>query len=82
MLEIVKDIKVTFPDILGTVGEYINLLKICLIRINLFISHSGGTIGLFTGLSLISVVEIFYWIYRYVIILIVNASSANNFPNF
>ena len=25
---------------------------------------SGGTIGLFTGLSLISVIEIFFWIYK------------------
>ena len=25
---------------------------------------SGGTIGLFTGLSLISVIELAYWIYK------------------
>ncbi len=43
VLEIVKDIKVTFPDMLGTIG---------------------GTIGLFTGLSLVSVIEVIYWVYR------------------
>ncbi len=26
--------------------------------------YQGGTIGLFTGLSLLSVMEIIYWIYR------------------
>ncbi len=41
-MEIVKDIKATFPDMLGT-------------------------IGLFTGLSLISVIEVVYWIYRAII---------------
>ncbi len=46
VMEIVKDIKVTFPDMLGTIG---------------------GTIGLFTGLSLISVIEVAYWIYRTII---------------
>jgi len=43
ILELVKDIKVTFPDMLGTIG---------------------GTIGLFTGISLISVVEVVYWVYK------------------
>ena len=27
-------------------------------------SHAGGTIGLFTGLSLISMVEIVYWMIK------------------
>jgi hypothetical protein len=30
-------------------------------------AYLGGTIGLFTGLSLISVVEIIYWLYKTVV---------------
>ena len=46
VMEIVKDVRVTFPDMLGTVG---------------------GTISLFTGLSLISAVEIVYWMYKTIV---------------
>ena len=63
--KIVKDVKFTFPDMLGTVGKYqvvqVNKLNGKCITINI---HSGGTIGLFSGLSIISVIEIIYWIYK------------------
>jgi hypothetical protein len=69
VLEVVQDKKVTFADMLGIVGEvYIpenqcfgGNLPTCLICI------LGGTIGLFTGLSLLSVIEIIYWVYRTVV---------------
>ncbi len=35
----------------------------------------GGTIGLFTGLSLISLVEAIYWIYRTVLAILTNVWS-------
>ncbi len=34
---------------------------------------AGGTIGLFTGLSLISVIEVVYWIYRALVACLGNA---------
>ena len=38
------------------------------IRVNIFdqISAIGGTLGLFTGVSLITFVEIIYWLVRFV----------------
>lgn len=66
VVEVVKDNKVTFPDILGTIGELACYVK-NLTLFNLWkmdCMFSGGTIGLFTGLSLISVIEIFFWIYK------------------
>ena len=65
ILELVKDIKVTFPDMLGTIGkkknEHIYPIRTLKFYEEIF---SGGTIGLFTGLSLISVVEVVYWVYK------------------
>ena len=64
VLQIKQDIRVTFPDKLGVIGskKYLNFLKLyyAIIVCNFF---SGGTLGLFTGASLISIAEIIYWIY-------------------
>ncbi len=65
VLRVEKRKNASFADQLGTVGE---IIKEGLKHIG--ISHcnrsfnSGGTVGLFTGLSLISVVEALYWIYQ------------------
>ena len=65
MLEVVKDKRVTFADMLGTVGEL--EFKTNLSRFTQVLFYLGGTIGLFTGLSIISVFEFFYWIYKTVV---------------
>ncbi len=62
VLEVMKDIRVTFPDMLGTIGKYILYFVSTFLTTHILLS--GGTIGLFTGLSLLSVVEIVYWIYK------------------
>lgn len=59
----IKQLRVTFSDQLGTIGKKTWLI----VRrtIDTFnVLFKGGMIGLFTGLSLISIVEILYWIYR------------------
>ena len=59
----IKKVKrVNFGDQLGTLGN--NALQTCMDSTESTFLFSGGTLGLFTGLSLISVVEIFYWMYR------------------
>jgi hypothetical protein len=65
VLEVVRDIKVTFPDKLGTVGR--NSKSETFDEEIKSKCFSGGAIGLFTGLSLISIVEIFYWVYRTIV---------------
>ncbi len=56
-----KQKKATFPDQLGTVGK-VKLFRMRKAPSAIFLLI-GGTIGLFTGLSLISVIEAIYWLY-------------------
>jgi hypothetical protein len=71
-LEVQRDIKLTFPDMLGIIGitkqsslKFQSMRNKTSFIICLFLL--GGTIGLCTGLSLISVVEFIYWIYLTVV---------------
>lgn len=59
MMQIVRNVKLSFAEKLGI---------------------AGGTIGLFTGLSFISVIEIGYWLIRFVLERIWGISKANK-PN-
>ena len=61
VMEIQKDVSVTFPDMLGIVGKMVSE-TILSTNVNVTFIIKGGTIGLFTGLSIISVVETVYWI--------------------
>jgi hypothetical protein len=66
VLEVQRDVKVTFPDMLGTIGKCTHFDRKHIVVQNLtkmYVLFSGGTIGLFTGLSLISIIEFVYWVY-------------------
>ncbi len=52
--------KLPFPTCLALLVRWENFHSVG----NPTFSFKGGTIGLFTGLSLLSAVEIVYWIYR------------------
>ena len=63
VLQIKKDVRTTFTDRLGVVGRK----REGCIPINQFsflLFHQGGTLGLFTGASILSLVEIVFWIYK------------------
>jgi hypothetical protein len=63
-LNVEQDRKTSFVDKLGTVGEAEHSIlcnAIVLFKVYLI---SGGTLGLFSGLSLLSIVELAYWIYK------------------
>ena len=56
-----KDIKTTFTDQLGVIGK---LKFVAVARLLKMIYLTGGTIGLFTGVSLISMMEALFWMLR------------------
>ena len=62
VMVITKDVSATFPDMLGIVGKVFDLE----ISPDFEFSspNTGGTIGLFTGLSIITVVETVYWMVK------------------
>ena len=62
VLQIKQDIRVTFTDKLGVIGEKMKSYCANILQLGI-IFLSGGTLGLFTGASLISLVEAIYWIY-------------------
>ena len=70
VLQIKKDIRTTFTQQLGAVGRNIDA------RLNLNTPHSfsfqGGTLGLFTGASIVSLVELLFWIYKVIKLFIRN----------
>ena len=63
VMRIEKDVISTFTDQLGVIGNQI-LLVIVIPPGQFKFFTLGGTIGLFTGLSLISVVEALYWMIK------------------
>ena len=60
----IKNIRMTFTDKLGAFGNIFRIIK----ESNLFQIHIlGGTLGLFTGMSILSMVEIVFWIFKCII---------------
>ena len=62
VLQLKKDVSTTFTHLVGVIG------KSSVIRNHLneskMSSFLGGTLGLFTGLSIISMVEAAFWVYK------------------
>ena len=79
VMEIVKDEKVTFADMVGTIGKFLSVFvsKVYFLEvheyINSWLNFSGGNIGLFCGLSVLSILEVLYWIYKTLIQFIHNS---------
>lgn len=63
VMRIEKDVISTFTDQLGVIGDQI-LCCLGYLTLTIQIFTLGGTIGLFTGLSLISVAEALYWMIK------------------
>ena len=67
VVKIEKDVSTSFAEIIGVVGMYGNKSvkghATCLTCAR-NVSVTGGTLGLFTGLSLISIVEAVYWMLK------------------
>ncbi len=59
VMEIKKDKRVNFSDQLGAIGNRINSALKTFTTLLL-----GGTLGLFTGMSMISMVEAIFWLYK------------------
>ena len=64
-VEIIKEQRLSFADKVGYMGK-IGDLPYCLL-LNLQICFSGGTFGLFTGMSLLSCLEMAFWIIKFFI---------------
>ena len=60
--QIKRDIRVTFADNVSNFGTG-QMLNFCCSLANATV-FSGGTIGLFTGMSILSIFEVFFWIIR------------------
>ena len=57
----IKNIRMTFTDKLGAFGNIFSIIK----ESNLFQIHIlGGTLGLFTGMSILGMFEIAFWLMR------------------
>ena len=63
VMQIKMDTRFTFMDQLGIVGNELKYHQF-LIDHQYFGGISGGTIGLFTGFSIISLIEIAYWLFK------------------
>ena len=77
IMKIEQDVRVTLVDKIGMLGASSPSRGkiLCLGILNVFLNSlpvSGGTIGLFTGLSIISLVEAAFWIFRTIKSLVVN----------
>ena len=60
-----RELKVSFSDRIATFGnEYLAESTYFRINIMLNISFLGGTMGLFTGMSLLSLVELIFWMWK------------------
>ena len=59
--KIVKDVKISFYDQVGVLGTRCILLSN---SIESLVSSLGGTVGLFTGASIISVAEAIFWVMK------------------
>ena len=66
VLQIKKDVSSTFTSRLGVVGSMNIFLLSCFLSYfhAFFLVPQGGTLGLFTGASILSLVEIVFWIYK------------------
>ncbi len=62
VMQIMRNVRVTFPDQIAAVGIRSELMMALKPGLNLLCT--GGTLGLFAGASLISLVEVVFWIYR------------------
>lgn len=92
--QITKNARVSFSDKLGIIGECKRILKndnvsVCWYNYSLeqrlflpelfqLLHFAGGTIGLFCGLSLISIVETVYWILNWAKSIIVAKPHKHN----
>ena len=63
VMQIRKDIRATFADQLGTIGLY-ELGKRAGFASDIVVFPIGGTLGLFSGISIISIFEFIFWAYR------------------
>ena len=56
--------RLSFFDKMSAFGKC--LMKVfCFIQSNFFLQFLGGTLGLFTGISILSMMEVVFWIFRY-----------------
>ena len=62
-VRIKRDVAISFPNKIASLGNILyNTTIICYIWPKWF--FSGGILGLFTGMSLISIIEVMFWIFR------------------
>ena len=58
-----RDISLSITDKIGQLGKLKILITVNVKAMSLIVI-SGGTIGLFTGMSILSMVEVCFWIYK------------------
>lgn len=59
-IKTIMDKRVTFTDQLGDLGMYL-MVDLCMLTL---LQILGGTLGLFTGMSLLSIVELGFWVVK------------------
>ena len=70
--------RVSFFDKMSAFGKTAKELLVMYNRNGRFFCISGGTLGLFTGISILSMIEIAFWIVRYVVKHIFNGKEMRN----